>query len=155
MFLKKKDQNIYDERWHEPVGGRSRASWPDPLPAEQGPDIPAFREQLAIPVSTGKAKEAIGLQLTQEHVKHLDANDVEKYYKRYEICVGAKTTETFVDSSLSLNTRVVGAFVPIKDVEVLMNGLRKAYIVTKELSTFSETLRWDVGGCSCLPKRHW
>ncbi|KAL9971883.1 hypothetical protein ACROYT_G018104 [Oculina patagonica] len=32
----------------------------------QGPDIPALREQLAILVSTGKAKEAIGVQLTHE-----------------------------------------------------------------------------------------
>jgi len=31
-----------------------------------GPDIPALREQLAVLVSTGKAKEAIGVQLTHE-----------------------------------------------------------------------------------------
>ncbi|KAJ7348774.1 hypothetical protein OS493_039114, partial [Desmophyllum pertusum] len=31
-----------------------------------GPDIPALREQLAILVSTGKTKEAIGVQLTHE-----------------------------------------------------------------------------------------
>ena len=33
--------------------------------AAPGPDIPALREQLAVMVSTGKAKEAIGVQLTQ------------------------------------------------------------------------------------------
>jgi len=33
-----------------------------------GPDFPALREELAILVSTGKAKEAIGVQLTQEQV---------------------------------------------------------------------------------------
>ena len=38
---------------------------------QPGPDIPALREQLAIMVSTGKAKEAIGVQLTQD----------KKYYK--------------------------------------------------------------------------
>ena len=31
-----------------------------------GPDIPALREQLAVLVSTGKAKEAISVQLTYE-----------------------------------------------------------------------------------------
>ena len=31
-----------------------------------GPDIPTLREQLAVLVSTGKAKEAIGVQLTHE-----------------------------------------------------------------------------------------
>ena len=36
-----------------------------------GPDIPALREQLAVLVSTGKAKEAIGVQLTHEQLKRL------------------------------------------------------------------------------------
>ncbi|KAL9953137.1 hypothetical protein ACROYT_G040500 [Oculina patagonica] len=36
---------------------------------QQGPDIPAMREQLAILVSTGKAKEAIGVQLTYEQAR--------------------------------------------------------------------------------------
>ena len=63
------------------------------LPAA-GPDIPALREQLAILVSTGKCKEAIGVNLTQEQVRRLDDKDVMKYCKRYESCVGARTTET-------------------------------------------------------------
>ena len=44
-------------------------------------------------VLTGKAKEAIGVQLTHEQVKRLSDKDVQKYAKRYEIYVGAKTTE--------------------------------------------------------------
>ena len=47
-----------------------------------GPDIPALREQLAALVSTGKAKDAIGLQLTHEQVKGLSDKDVEKYARR-------------------------------------------------------------------------
>ena len=42
-----------------------------------GPDIPALREQLAVLVSTGKAKDAIGVQLTHEQVKRLSDKDVE------------------------------------------------------------------------------
>ena len=38
-------------------------------PIKVGPDIPALREQLAILVSTGKCKEAIGTQLTHDQVK--------------------------------------------------------------------------------------
>jgi len=41
------------------------SSTPAPAPALAQPDIPALREQLANLVSTGKAKEAIGVQLTQ------------------------------------------------------------------------------------------
>ena len=39
--------------------------------AAPGPDIPALREQLTVLESTGKAKEAIGVQLTYEQVKHV------------------------------------------------------------------------------------
>ncbi|KAL9958540.1 hypothetical protein ACROYT_G035568 [Oculina patagonica] len=58
---------------------------PGSMPSEMqaaGPDIPALREQLARLVSTGKSKEAIGVQLTHEQVKRLTEKDVEKYFKR-------------------------------------------------------------------------
>ena len=48
------------------------------------PDIPSLCEQLAVLVSTGKAKEAIGVQLTHEQVKRLSDKDVQKFAKRYE-----------------------------------------------------------------------
>ena len=41
----------------------------DPVMTEA---IPSPREQLAIPVSTGKCKEAIGVNLTHEQVRRLD-----------------------------------------------------------------------------------
>jgi len=53
------------------------------VPTAPGHDIPALREQLAVLVSTGKAKEAIGVQLTHKQVKRLSYKDVEKYTKRY------------------------------------------------------------------------
>jgi len=68
------------------------------VPTAPGPDIPALREQLAVLVSTGKAKEAIGVQLIHEQVKRLSDKDVEKYTKRYETYVGSKTTESLIDS---------------------------------------------------------
>ena len=43
-----------------------------------GPNIPALREQLAVLVSTGKSKEAIGVQLTHEQLKRLTDKEVEK-----------------------------------------------------------------------------
>ena len=119
---------------------------------QPGPDIPAPREQLAIPVFTGKAKEAIGVHLTHEEVKRLTDKGVQKYYKRYETYVGAKTTETSVDSFLSLYTRAVGMFAPIKDVEVLQNDLKKDYIINKELSTFVGNLELRCGRMTIVAK---
>ena len=46
--------------------------------------IPAQHEKLAMLVSNGKSKEAIGVQLTHEQVKRLSDKDVQKYSKRYE-----------------------------------------------------------------------
>ena len=101
-----------------------------------GPDIPAIREQLVVLVSTGKSKEAIGVHLTQDQVKRLESKDVEKFYKRHETYVGAKTTETFVDSFISFYTYTVNAFLPVKDLKALQRDLKKDYVITKELSTF-------------------
>jgi len=68
------------------------------------PDIPALREQLAVLVSTGKAKEAIGVPLTHEEVKRLSNKYVEKLAKRYGTYVGSKTTESLIDSFIFLAT---------------------------------------------------
>ena len=105
--------------------------------AAPGPDIPAHREQLAILVSTGKCKEAIGVSLMHDQVKRLDDKDVIKHYKRYETYVGAKTTETLIDSFLSLSTKALGCFVKIKDFDALQNELKNDYIITKEISALS------------------
>ena len=45
------------------------------------PGIPALHEQLAVLVSTGKAEEAIRVQLTHEQVKRLSDKEVETYTK--------------------------------------------------------------------------
>ena len=118
------------------------ASSPAAVPA---PDIPAHREQLAILVSTGKCKEAIGTTLTHDQVKRLDDKDVIRHYKRYETYVGAKTTETLIDSFLSFSTKALGWVVKIKDADALHNELKNDYIITKEMSALSGGLALKCG----------
>ena len=108
------------------------------LPAP-GPDIPALREQLAILVSTGKCKEAIGVSFTDEQVRRLEDKDVMRHYKRYETYVSAKTTETLIESFLSFSTKALSLVVKLKDTEALQNELKNDYI-TKELSNISGNL---------------
>ena len=98
------------------------------------PDIPSMREQLAFLVSTGKAKESVGVHLPHEQVKGFTDKKVEKHYKRYETYVGAKTTETLIESFLTLATKAVGVVVRVKDADALQNELKNDYIITKELS---------------------
>jgi len=107
------------------------------VPTAPGPDIPALREQLVVPVSTGKAKEAIGVQLTHEQVKRLSDKEVEKFTKRYQTYVGSKTTESLIDSFIFLVTKVVGMTVKIKDIEAYQKELRNDYILNKELSNLA------------------
>ena len=102
-----------------------------------GPDIPTLREQLAILVSTGKCKEAIGVNLTHEQVRRLEDKDAIRHQKRYETYVGARTTETLIDSFLTFCTKALGCFVKLKDAEALQNELKNDYIITKELSNLS------------------
>ena len=97
-------------------------------------EIPALREQLAILVSTGKCKEAIGVNLTHEQVRRLEDKDVMKHYKRYETYVAARTTETLIESFLSFSTKALSLVVKLKDTEALQNELKNDYIITKELS---------------------
>ena len=110
-----------------------------------GPDIPALREQLAILVSTGKTKEAIGVQLTHEQVKRLSDKDVEKYNKRYESYIAGKTTETLIDSFLAVATKAAGRVLPIKNVEALQKELQSDYIITNELSALAGNLALKCG----------
>lgn len=99
-----------------------------------GPDIPALREQLAVLVSTGKAKEALGVQLSHEQVKRLSDKDVEKYTKRYETYVGSKTTNSLVDSVIFLVSKAVGMVADITDINDYQRELKNDYIINQELS---------------------
>ena len=110
-----------------------------------GPNIPELREQLAILVSTGKCKEAIGTQLTHDQVKRLSDKEVMSAHKRYETYVGAKTTETLIDSFLSFATKAIGVVVRLKDADALHAELKNDYIITKELSSLSGGLALRCG----------
>ena len=119
---------------------------PTNLPAAApGPDIPAIREKLAILVSTGKCKEAIGTNLTHEQVRRLEDKDVMKYSKRYEAFVGAKTNEAMINSFLSLTVKTLGTVVKIKGPDTLQNELKNDYVITKELSAYSGAIALGCG----------
>ena len=108
-------------------------------------NIPALREQLAVLVSTGRCKEAIGTNMTQEQVKRLDDKEVIKYYKRYETYVGSKTTDSLIDNFLSLAIKGVGMIVKIDDANALKNELKSDFIINKEMSQFCGRLALRFG----------
>ncbi|KAL9988587.1 hypothetical protein ACROYT_G003046 [Oculina patagonica] len=86
---------------------------------------------------SGKSKEAIGVQLTYDQVKRLTNKEVEKYFKRYEAYVGAKTTENLIDSALTFLTKAASLFVPMKNIEALQKELKNDYISTASFPILS------------------
>ena len=94
----------------EPSSGGAVGVVPDF--AAPGPDIPALREKLAVLVSTGKVKEAIGVQLTYNQVKRLSDKDVKKYYKRNGAFVGVKATDNLIGSFLMPATKAMCTVLP-------------------------------------------
>ena len=123
-------------------------------------NIPAQREKLAILVSTGKSKEAIGVQLTHEQVKRLSDKDVQKYSKRYEAYIGNKTTDSLIDSAIMLLTKGVGLAVSIDDVNELQKELKNDYIINQELSSLAGGLalrcgRWlPIANAALIATKH-
>ena len=102
-----------------------------------GNDIPAKREKLAILVSTGKAKEVVGVNLTHDQVKRLSDKEVENYHKRQEAYIGSKTTESLIDAFLMLFSKGLGMVVKVDDIEKLQQDLKNDYIINHQLSTLA------------------
>ena len=73
-------------------------------------------------------------------MRRLEDKDVMRHYKRYETYVGAKTTETLIESFLSFSTKALSLVVRLKDTEALQNELKNDYIITEELSNISGSL---------------
>ena len=85
----------------------------------------------------GKAKEAVGVQLTHDQVKRLSDKEVENYHKRQEAYIGSKTTESLIDSLLMLFSKGLGMVVKVDDIEKLQQDLKNDYIINHELSSLA------------------
>ena len=85
------------------------------------------------------------MALTHEQVRRLEDKDVIRHSKRYETYVGARTTETLIDSFLAFSTKALGLVVKLKDTEALQNEVKNDYIITKELSNLSGNIALRCG----------
>lgn len=107
--------------------------------------ITDHREQLAILVASGKTKEFIGARLSQDDVKKLNEQEVEKFYKRYQAALASRVTDTLVDGFLKLTCKAVGMAVPIDSTEKLHDDLKDDYIIQQELSSSAGLLSLKCG----------
>ena len=65
------------------------------------------RERLAVLVASGKEK-MIGV--SEDQVKKLTEQDVEKYFERYEALLPSKTCDAIVDTFLQLSFKALAHF---------------------------------------------
>ena len=135
MALDQVDLDVMEFLEVEPTPESGLASLVTP-----GNDIPAKREKLAILVSTGKAKEVVGVQLTHDQVKRLSDKEVENYHKRQEAYIGSKTTESLIDSFFMLFSKGLGMVVKVDDIEKLQQVLKNDCIINHDLSSLLSSL---------------
>ena len=109
------------------------------------PTFQLYANSLQFSFPRAKCKEAIGVNLTLDQVERLNDKEVVKYQKRYEAYVGAKTTETLIESFLSLTTKALGLVVKIDDADALKNELKNDFIITKDMSEMSGRLALRFG----------
>ena len=108
-------------------------------------NIPEQREKLAILVSTGKSKEAIGLKLTHDQVKRLSDKEVEKLYQRYETYVGNKITDSLVDNAIRLFTKGISMVFEVKDEAKFQQDLKNDFVISHELSMLAGRVALSCG----------
>ena len=89
--------------------------------------------------------DIVPVDLTHEQVRRLEDKDVMRHYQRCATYVGARTTETLIESILSFSTKALSLVVRLKDTEALQNELKNDYIITKELSNLSGNLALRCG----------
>ena len=104
---------------------------PISLPAN---NIPEQREKLAVLVSTGKSKEALGFQLISKRNAFQT-----KMWRDIINCMRPttwrKTTETLIIIALLMpDSKAIGMFVKVDGVEALQKDMREEFIINSVLS---------------------
>ena len=106
-------------------------------------EIEEKRESLRILVTTGAAKEYLGMCVMQDgKSKEIEVRDierfspktVEKFYFRYQTKLAKQVTGGLVESVIKLGAKTMSKFVPIDDPDSLSNDLVQDEIVRRELT---------------------
>jgi hypothetical protein len=100
---------------------------------------------LNIVVSTGRSKELLGRNITVKDLDEMPSEELEAYYKIYELNYSEKVSSSLNNAILDLYSYAVNKIVAIDDVEKLREDLQKSYILTNELKNITGGLA-RIGG---------
>ena len=95
------------------------------------------KQTLHILVSTGQAKELLGKNITDKQLNEMDEEEIEAYYKIYELNYSNKVSNSLNNTIFSLYSYAINKVVEIDDIEKLQEDLNSSYILSHELRNIS------------------
>ena len=94
-------------------------------------------QALNIIISTGRAKELLGRNVTIKELDEMSSEQIEVYHKIYELNYSEKVSSSLNGAVISLYSYAVNKVVPIDDVEQLQADLNNSYILSHELKNIT------------------
>ena len=105
-------------------------------------------QTLNIVVSTGRSQELLGRIVTVQELNEMTLEELEAYFKIYELNYADKVSNSLNNAILDLYTFAVNKVVPIDDVDKLRHDLNNSYILNHELKNLT-------GGISRISGKLW
>lgn len=94
-------------------------------------------QALNIIVSTGRSKELLGKVLTTKDLEEMNWDEVEVYYKIYELNYSEKVSSSLSNGLIKLYSCLVNRILPIDDVDQLREDLNNSYILNHEIKNIT------------------
>jgi len=91
-------------------------------------------ETLNVIISIGRARELLGKNLTVEKLAEMSDEEVEAYYKIYELNYADKVSNYLIHAVYRVYSYIANKYLPIDDIEKLCENLHSDYILTAELN---------------------
>jgi len=98
--------------------------------------------KLNVVISTGRAREILGKNLTVEKLAEMSDEEVEAYY---ELNYADKVNNYLIDAVYRVYSYIANKYLPIDDIEKLREDLHSDYILTTELKTITGGLATTCG----------
>lgn len=97
-------------------------------------------QTLNIIISSGRAKEFLGKNISLKELESMTQDQIDAYFKIYELNYADKVNSNIIGSIIDLYSRAVNRVLPIDDVEKLSDDLNNDYILTSELKNITAGL---------------
>ena len=102
-------------------------------------------QTLNVVISTGRARELLGTNLTVEKLAEMSDEEVEAYYNIYELNYTNEFNNYLIDAMYLVYAYIANKYLPIDDIERLREDLHSDYILTTELKTITGGLATTCG----------